>query len=132
MRLVNETGTGGGGGWSLLTVASGEVNAHLIRGRLTEEGIESLLDRSNLAPGAWLHPFGNPSAPVKILVRASQLEWAQLLFSQAENDRPRSGSVMRRRGLGAAVMIAITFMVAVLLGLGEILGAPSCALDLFC
>jgi hypothetical protein len=79
---------GGGGEWALLTVAANEVLAHLIRGRLALEGIDVVLDSSNASPGAWLHPFGDPSSPVRIFVRRSDLPAASLLLLEVEQPPP--------------------------------------------
>src|SRR5437870_13277704 len=75
---------GGGGEWALLTVARNHVVAHLIRGRLAQEGIEVVLDSSNTSPGAWLHPFGDPASPVRVFVRRSQLTEASLLLHEVD------------------------------------------------
>lgn len=76
---------GGGEGWVLLTEAPGSVVAHLIVGRLAHDSIESHLDTSNPSPGAWLYPFGNPLAPVKVYVRRTDLARALLILSQVES-----------------------------------------------
>lgn len=78
------TEDGGGGDWELLTVAGNHVIAYLIRGRLAEEGIDAVLDASNGSPGAWLHPFGDMSSPVKIFVRRADLSAASLLLHEVE------------------------------------------------
>src|SRR2546421_11993770 len=75
---------GGGGEWALLTVARNHVVAHLIRGRLAQEGIEVVLDSSNASPGAWLHPFGDPASPVRVFVRRAQLTEASLLLHEVD------------------------------------------------
>ncbi|HYR61056.1 MAG TPA: hypothetical protein VET24_00230 [Actinomycetota bacterium] len=75
---------GGDGGWALLTVAGNQVLAYLIRGRLVAEGIEVLLDSSNASPAAWLHPFGDPSSPVRIFVRRTDLTAATLLLHEVD------------------------------------------------
>ena|SRR5438876_11034902 len=86
---------GGGGEWALLTVARNHVVAHLIRGRLAQEGIEVVLDASNDSPGAWLHPFGDPASPVKVFVRRTDLSAASLLLHEV--DQP-SGAGQTRPG----------------------------------
>lgn len=80
---------GGGGGWALLTEAAGSVVAHLIAGRLADDSIESMLDTSNPSPGAWLQPFGDPLAPVKVYVRRFDLEKALLVLSEIETNPPQ-------------------------------------------
>src|SRR2546430_13033953 len=90
---------GGGGEWALLTVARNHVVAHLIRGRLAQEGIEVVLDASNASPGAWLHPFGDPASPVKVFVRRAQLTEASLLLHEVDQV---SEAAARRLPAGAA------------------------------
>lgn len=85
--MVDESG-GSGGEWALLTEAPGSVVAHLIAGRLADDSIESHLDTSNPSPGAWLQPFGDPLAPVKIYVRRFDLEKAVLVLSEIETTPP--------------------------------------------
>lgn len=82
-------GDGGGGqGWRLLTTARNHLVAHLIRGRLAEESIEVLLDLSNPALGAWMKPFGDPLAPVRIFVRRSDLDRATLVLHEVDHRPP--------------------------------------------
>jgi len=89
------------------------VVAHLIRGRLAQEGIEVVLDASNASPGAWLHPFGDPASPVKVFVRRTDLSAASLLLHEVEQPsgagqaRPGSSGGDRakgRPGAGSASM----------------------------
>src|SRR3979411_2681699 len=79
-----DPGGHGGGGWALLPVAANQVIAYLIRGRLAQEGIEVVLDSSNASPGAWLHPFGDPASPVRVVVRRAQLTEASLLLHEED------------------------------------------------
>ena len=122
---------GGGGRWTVLTVARGRMVAHLIRGLLESEGIEVVLDTSNPAPGAWLMPFGDQNAPVKVLVRSGQLEWARLALAQAEQGA--GGTIARRpfRSRTIAVGIILGLVLAVL-AFVEIFGSPTCGLGIFC
>ena len=89
--------------------------AHLIRGRLAQEGIEVVLDASNASPGAWLHPFGDPASPVKVFVRRTDLSAASLLLHEVEQPsgagqaRPGSsgsggGRTAGRPGAGSAFL----------------------------
>lgn len=79
-----DPGGRGGGDWALLTIAANQVIAYLIRGRLAQEGIEVVLDSSNASPGAWLHPFGDPTSPVRVFVRRAQLTEASLLLHEVD------------------------------------------------
>lgn len=131
---------GSGGGWTLLTVAKNGVIAHLIGGRLNEESIEVAFDTSNSAPGAWLHPFGDPMAPVKVYVHRFDLEMARALIDEVEDavtqgppiEEPRPShkaiSAAIRPSLLLAVVVAITLMLAFV----EIVGFVPCFLHLFC
>ncbi len=87
---------GGGGDWALLTVAVNEVVAHLIWGRLAAEGIDVVLDASNPSPAAWLHPFGDPSSPVKVFVRRSDLAAASLLLHEVDQPVAAPGPSVHR------------------------------------
>ena len=79
-----EPGHGGGDRWSLLTVAPNQVIAHLIEGCLAQEGIDVHLDASNLSPGAWLYPGGDPTSPVRIYVRRADFPAASLVLREVE------------------------------------------------
>jgi hypothetical protein len=128
---VIENGGGGGGEWTVLTVARGRMVAHLIRGLLESEGIETALDTSNPAPGAWLLPFGDQNAPVKVLVRSGQLEWARLALAQAEHSAggTMGGRTVRSRTFAVGILFGV---VLVVLAVMEIFGSPTCDLGIFC
>lgn len=81
-------GGGGGEDWTLLTTAENSVVAHLIQGRLSEVGIACVLDHFDPSPGAWLKPFGDPLAPVKIYVRRSSLGQASILLHEVGHQPP--------------------------------------------
>jgi hypothetical protein len=124
-------GGGGGGEWTVLTVARGRMIAHLIRGLLESEGIETALDTSNPAPGAWLLPFGDQNAPVKVLVRSGQLEWARLALAQAEQTAGGAigGRQVRPRTIAVGILLGV---ILVILAFAEIFGSPTCGLGIFC
>ncbi|MGI8426556.1 MAG: hypothetical protein ACR2FO_05225 [Actinomycetota bacterium] len=86
----NDTGEGGGSDWVLLTTAANQVIALLIEGRLGEDGISCLLDGFNPSPGAWLKPFGDPLAPVKVYVHRHDLGSASLLLHEVGHAAPDS------------------------------------------
>ena len=122
---------GSGRDWVQLTTTKGQVAAHLLSGRLEQDGIESTLDSSNPNPGAWLMPFGDPAAIVRILVRRSQLEWAQLVLRDIEGFAPERSapSLPRGRSVGALLLIAVLLAS---LAMVELADSPACVLGLFC
>lgn len=102
------------GTWTLLTTADGKVHAHLLCGRLRQDGIDAVLDDSNPSPGAWLMPFGDPSAPVRVLVATHQLEWAQLILNDAESSSRRDVPAQpdsRVRAWWGLVAVAATVLI---------------------
>jgi Putative prokaryotic signal transducing protein len=80
--------TGGGSGWTELTRAANDIDAHLLVGRLTEAGIESTTMKDRSAPGAWLYGGSNPWAPVVIMVRRVQLDDARIVMAEIAFDLP--------------------------------------------
>jgi Putative prokaryotic signal transducing protein len=81
-------GGGGGSGWTELTRAANDIDAHLLVGRLTEAGVESTTLKDRSAPGAWLYGGSNPWAPVTILVHRLQLEDARLVLAEISMSGP--------------------------------------------
>jgi hypothetical protein len=128
---VIDNAGGGGGRWTVLTVARGRMVAHLIRGLLESEGIEVVLDTSNPAPGAWLMPFGDQNAPVKVLVLERQLEWARLALAQAEQEAGGAitGRPLQSRTIAVGILLGVVLLV---LAFVEIFGSPTCGLGIFC
>lgn len=127
---------GGSNEWLLLVVAGNRVIAHLIGGLLSEGGIEFALDTSNPSPGAWLYPFGDPGAPVKVMVRRWDLALARALI-----DSPRTTSAPGRERQGEQLIratwiprLAVSFVVAIalLLAFVEVVGFAPCFLRMFC
>jgi hypothetical protein len=126
---------GGGGDWALLTVAANQVIAYLIRGRLTQEGIDVVLDASNASPGAWLHPFGDPASPVRVFVRRAQLTEASLLLHEVEQPsevlvRHNAGGRSRRGSAWIGFRIVVALAAALALS-GLLLFGP-CVSHWFC
>ncbi|MEO7804808.1 MAG: hypothetical protein ABIS18_10980 [Actinomycetota bacterium] len=89
--------SGGNGRWQLLTVAKDGFVAHLLEGRLLAEGVEVVLDTSNPAPGAFLKPFGDPLAPVKVLVRSHDFDQATLILHDVDHQPPDPFATGSRR-----------------------------------
>ena len=79
---------GGGSGWTQLTRAANDIDAHLLVGRLTEAGVESTTMKDRSAPGAWLYGGSNPWAPVVIMVRRMQLEDARIVLAEIAFELP--------------------------------------------
>jgi hypothetical protein len=85
-----------------LTRAKGDIDAHLLVGRLLEGGVESRSVKDRQAMGSWIYAGSNPWAPVTIFVRRFQLDDARLILMEIslhETDAKRLGQT--RRGPGA-------------------------------
>jgi len=105
---LGEPGGGGGGDWALLTVAKNMIVAYLIQGRLVQQGIDVVLDSTNLSPGAWLHPFGDPSSPVKVFVHRIDMAAASLILHEVDVDAPPAPSAGIGPAAGGAALGATT------------------------
>jgi hypothetical protein len=81
---------GGGSGWTELTRARNDIDAHLLVGRLQEGGIETRTVKDRQSLGAWIYAGSNPWAPVMILVRRFQLDDARLILMEISLDAPRA------------------------------------------
>lgn len=79
---------GGGSGWVTLIRANGDIDAHLLTGRLLEAGVESRTVKDRSSSSSWLLAGSNPWAPVMILVRRFQLEEARLVLAEISFDLP--------------------------------------------
>lgn len=124
-----DAGGGGGEDWTLLTTAPNSIVAHLILGRLAAQEIEAVLDTSNPAPGAWLLPFGDQQAPVRVFVRRRDLAGAALVLHEVDHRPPdpnASGPSSVRLMVWAVVAIAL-----LLAGL-EIIDFAPCVLRIVC
>ena len=78
---------GGGDGWVTLYRAKGDIEAHLLSGRLEAAGVETsfLKDRRG---AAWMHGGSDPAAPVDVMVRRLQLEDARLVLAEIAYEWP--------------------------------------------
>ena len=85
---LEDRGGDGSNAWVELTVARDDIDAHLLSGRLLEEGIETRGVKDRAAPGAWLYGGSNPWAPVTIMVRRLELDAAQLVLVEMAFDAP--------------------------------------------
>jgi len=79
---------GGGSGWVELIRAHGDIDAHLLVGRLGEAGVETRTVTDRSAPWTWMLAGSNPWAPVSILVRRLQLEDARLVLAEISFELP--------------------------------------------
>ena len=107
-----ENRAGGGSEWTPLVDAPNDIEAHLLVGRLAEEGIETRAIKDRKGP-AWMHGGSNPWAPVAICVRRFQLDdsrvvLAELAFNGPDATKPQPAS---RRA------VAVWWTAAIALGL---------------
>ena len=79
---------GGGSGWVELIRARGDIDAHLLVGRLAEAGVETRTFTDRSAPWTWMHAGSDPWAPVSILVRRLQLDDARLVLAEISYELP--------------------------------------------
>ncbi len=86
--LLDDERGGGGSGWVTLVRASNDIDAHLLAGRLAQEGIEYRFVKDRSAPGAWLYGGSNPWAPVTVMVKRIQFEDARIVLAEASMEAP--------------------------------------------
>lgn len=131
MRRPDE-GPGGGGDWTLLTTARNELLGHLVQGALAAEGIECIVEAFNPSPGAWLKPFGDPLAPVRVYVRKRDRDAASLLLHEVDHRPvdPEAPPARRVRAMWLATMLVIAAATGLMML--EVLGQPLCVLGLPC
>jgi hypothetical protein len=95
---VIERKGGGDGGWIPLFRASGDIEAHLLAGRLEQAGIDTRTIKDRSAGDAWMHNGSDPWTPVDIWVRARSLEDARIVLAEiafAQPAKKAEGSVTR-------------------------------------
>lgn len=124
--------SGEGSGWKLLTVARDHLTAHLIEGRLAEDGIETFLDKSNPALGAFLKPFGDPLAPVKIYVKDFDFAAASLVLHEVDHVSPDPDSPGPRAVRGMFIVTIVVIAIAVMMMLIEIFDFAPCFIGFLC
>ena len=130
---VTQPGNGfGGGDWVQLTTAQDEMVAHLIQGRLAEEGIECLMERPSGGAGSWLKPFGDPMAPVRLFVHRHDLSPASIVLHEVEHSPPDPSAPPGARLRLYWWMIMLTIMAVTVLMALEILDFAPCVLGIFC
>ena len=139
-------GRGGGSDWALLTVARNALIAYVIQGRLSQEGIESLLDAVNGFPGAWLHPFGDQTLPVRVLVRRWDLTAASLMLHEVDmptvpapaaggaSPSAREVTQVKRRRMTAVLRVLVGVVVAMMAAaaVSELVVLGPCISHWFC
>lgn len=116
----------------MLTVAKDHFTAHLIEGLLASDGIEVVLDETNLGPGAFLKPFGDPLAPVKVLVREPDFDAATLALAEVDHrpsDADSKESPLVRR---LWFLTIATVIVAAMLAFLEVADFAPCAVGALC
>jgi hypothetical protein len=126
-------GPGGGGGrdWQLLTTARNHIVGYMVHGVLAQHGIECMIDDFNDSPGAWLQPFGDPLAPVKVYVRRCDIESASLILHEVDHKpagAPAPGPRISPIWWGSIIGV----LLAVVLLLAELSGRPMCFLGARC
>ena len=123
-------------GWTEVTVAANDYHAHLIRGALEDEGIEVVLESLATGPGAYLHPGGDPTAPVRILVpnhQSSQASDALAALDAGDGtvdlpdfpedpdevvaEVPNDVFAERRAGIPLKILVAAAVAAAIVVGL---------------
>ena len=121
---------GGGSGWVELMRARGDIDAHLLVGRLGEAGVETRTVKDRSGPGTWMHAGSNPWAPVSILVRRFQLDDARLVLAEISFDLPAASPEMpqpsENRWIGPVVWWSVALVLgAIFTGIGLIQTASS-------
>jgi hypothetical protein len=123
---------GEGRDWRLLTTARNHIVGHMVQGVLNAQGIECLLDGFNALPGAWLKPFGDPMAPVRVYVRRYDLESASLILHEVDHQPADADAPVGRRIKAMWLGSMLTILAATALLLLELVGRPVCLLGIYC
>jgi hypothetical protein len=79
---------GGGSGWIHLFRAAGDIEAHLLSGRLETAGIEVRMVKDRTGLGAWAHGGSDPWAPVDVLVRKVHAQEARIVLAEIALAQP--------------------------------------------
>jgi hypothetical protein len=123
---------GGGRDWRLLTTARNQIVGHMVQGVLNAQGIECLMEGFNGSPGAWLKPFGDPLAPVRLYVRRYDLESASLILHEVDHQPAEPDGPVGRRIRAMWLGSMLTIFAATALLLLELVGRPVCLLGIYC
>jgi hypothetical protein len=108
---------GGGFGWTELTRARDDIDAHLLVGRLEEAGIETYTIKDRTQLGAWMYGGSDPWAPVAVLVRRIQLEDARLVLAEISFQGPSAAPADEDRGGSGRSGALVWWALALALGL---------------
>ena len=87
VTVADEGGGGGGSHWVQLITARGDIDAHLLAGRLNEAGIETRTIKDHSGP-TWLYGGSDPWGPVALWVRRSQYEESRIVLAEMAYDAP--------------------------------------------
>lgn len=104
---------GGDSGWVHLIRAAGDIDAHLLGGRLGAAGIEVRMIKDRTGFGAWVHGGSDPWAPVDVLVRKLHAEEARIILAEIALAQPSfrapdaSPPVVRRAFVWWALAVAL-------------------------
>ena len=110
---IEATWRGGDSGWIHLFRAEGDIEAHLLTGRLKTAGIDTRLVKDRSGLGAWLHGGSDPWAPVDVLVRKVHAQEARIILAEIALAQPAyvehdpAVPVVRRAILWWALAIAL-------------------------
>ena len=80
-------GDGGGSEWVQLVTARGDIDAHLLQGRLSEVGIETRAIKDHSGP-VWLLGGSDPWGPVVLWVKRSQYDDSRIVLAELAFDAP--------------------------------------------
>lgn len=127
-----DEGGGRGSRWRLLTVASGHYQAALLEGRLAAEGVEVFLDHSNRSHGAFLKPFGDPMAPVRVYVHEFDFMRASMVLQEVDHHAPNPEAAGPEGVRRIWWFTIASVLAAVLLAFLEIFDFAPCAIKVFC
>ena len=124
--------TGGPSDWVKVAVAGNEYEAHLMAGRLEEEGIKVVLDPYATGVAAYLQAGSDPNAPVRILVPWDREDDAVEVLAVIDAESSVAGAeettveepggpndvfAERRAGVPFMVLVVAAVVVAIILGL---------------
>ena len=84
---VTDESAGGGSDWVRLMTARGDIDAHLLEGRLQAAGIEVRAIKDHTGP-VWLYGGSDPWGPVVIWVRRNQYEDSRIVLAELAFDAP--------------------------------------------